>query len=176
MTALLSLMSCGRMQCVISSAAYPLTTERERLCEKGRGQGQKVAATTNFGHLVPKFHHEFLPQTHRSPANCQKGRNFKEIAPFRPFFFFFLNLDSIFFSTHQRKCHLPAHHEVSRVEKEFPERKFSLFVYGSFTKRADHSRRQITKSPRGFLMCLHPRGWSEPAPGASPGLAGGFQP
>lgn len=142
---------------------------------KAEGRGKKWLQQQILATWFPNSTTNSSPK-HTVPQQTARKEETSRKLHHSGLFFFFLNLDSIFFSTHQRKCHLPAHHEASHVEKEFPERKFSSFVYGSFTKRADHSRSQITKSPRGFLVRLHPRGWSEPAPGASPGLAGGFQP
>lgn len=65
MTALLSLMSCGRMQCVISSAAYPLTTETKSHRQGDARQKQKVVSSLNNSvwPVLPNFHQEFLLQT-----------------------------------------------------------------------------------------------------------------
>lgn len=65
MTALLSLMSCGRMQCVISSAAYPLTTETKSHHQGHARQKQKVVSSLNNSvwSVLPNFHQEFLLQT-----------------------------------------------------------------------------------------------------------------
>lgn len=65
MTALLSLMSCGRMQCVISSAAYPLTRETKSHRQGDARQKQKVVSSHNNSvwPVLPNLHQEFLLQT-----------------------------------------------------------------------------------------------------------------
>lgn len=129
---------------------------------KAEGRGKKWLQQQILATWFPNSTTNSSPK-HTVPQQTARKEETSRKLHHSGLFFFFLNLDSIFFSTHQRKCHLPAHHEVSRVEKEFPERKFSLFVYGSFTKRADHSRRQITKSPnhRVAFSCAR----APPSPG-----------
>lgn len=81
MTALLSLMSCGRIQCVISSAAYPLTTKTKSRGEKDdRQEGKAVARLSStlwpaISQLPPQ-----IPPPNTTPFPRHTGAGFAERA------------------------------------------------------------------------------------------------
>lgn len=106
MTALLSLMSCGRMQCVISSAAYPLTTETKSHHQGDARQKQKVVSSLNNSvwPVLPNLHQEFLLQTplprHTGARLAGRNKQWERTRAVRGFWGVFMTQ---FFSIPQRK-------------------------------------------------------------------------
>lgn len=123
MTALLSLMSCGRIQCVISSAAYPLATET-----KSRGQKQKAVTSLNSSawpvtstlppgipppNTIPRA---LWRQTYRKEGTSGKNEDRQGL----------FGLDFLVYA--RGNYHLPQHWEIRHVGNEFMEREFSQFI------------------------------------------------